>query len=428
MKPNYKTFTEFKQDLNNESSTQEILYLLGIVPDNEIKMIRSPFRKNGRERTPSLQLAGAGEGIWFRDYGGSCYKGDVFTFLQLYYKCTFYEAVLKVTDLYSVTLSDNGFESIKNLSKTQKKLKAEWEQYQKDYLAARSIPEVVAQAKRLFPAEIGYSKNEKRIVVPFFDKAGNVVRFSKRAIFPDQKPKWVHSKNDLTSMVYGYYNYQAFANENIDFMIIVEGPGDAIGVQRAGYANVVAQCGVSSFSKAQVEALEINGVDSVCFLYDPDDAGRNGTLRAALVLCRNNPIIAMNSYVAFLPGPNDAGDAPPEEIRQAIDSKISVLDYIIDNASINDLKKAYLDTPEYLRASVWDEVLNYYAKRKKVTYAAVVQMLTKNRVKKKTQMSERECRLLATAMVEGYEKYEPFTNKTVEQAKKELKMRYKMEV
>lgn len=428
MKKNYKNFTEFKNDLSIESNTQEILYLLGVTSQTGVRMIRSPFRKDGHERTPSMQIAGENEGLWFRDYGDSTYKGDIFTFVQLYYNCTFYEAIAKITELFDVTIDEDAFKNVRKMSEIQKKLQREWEIYRKEYKECKDIDAVKAQATRLFPAEVGYSKSEERIVIPFYDKHGNVVRFSKRAIHDDQKPKWKHTNvlEDLTATVAGYYNFAAI--DQYDDVVLVEGPGDAIGVQRAGFPNVAAQCGVGSFSKAQIDALTVNNVKSVTFLYDPDEAGKKGTLRSCFTLCKHAPILAANSYVAFLKGPKDCGECDKSDIKDALDNKISIFDYIVDSGNFAELKKAYNITPNHLKDAIWGEIINCYAKKNKVTPQSVISSFTKP-VKNTSKMSERQCRLLATAMHPDYsDKYEIFENMSVAQAKKELKIRYKMEV
>lgn len=81
------------EEIKSLYSMRDILQLCGLAPPNRAGFIRCPFHKGDREA--SLR-------VYEKDY--HCFacgaNGDIFTFLQSYYKITFKDAFLKLGGIY----------------------------------------------------------------------------------------------------------------------------------------------------------------------------------------------------------------------------------------------------------------------------------------------------------------------------------------
>lgn len=117
--------------------------------------------------------------------------------------------------------------------------------------------------------KLGYDSQSNRAVVPVYND-GDLVGWSKRAIDPDDQPKWMHSKSmEKSRILFGLDRVSS------DAAIVVEAPLSVIMLDQYGVSNSVATFGCK-MSDAQARMLRAN-FNTVMLWYDPDDAGQAGT-------------------------------------------------------------------------------------------------------------------------------------------------------
>lgn len=119
---------------------------------------------------------------------------------------------------------------------------------------------------------LGYSTEMRRAMVPVYFK-GELVGWSGRAIDDSMQPKWLHSKDmPKSEILFGMDNFTG------DSVVLVEAPLSVIMLDQYGVHNAVSSFGCK-LSDAQARLLRAN-YNNVLIWYDPDDAGRDGTVGA----------------------------------------------------------------------------------------------------------------------------------------------------
>jgi DNA primase len=124
------------------------------------------------------------------------------------------------------------------------------------------------------------SFGDTRITFPLHDVYGTHIGFAYRS--PNIK-FFYNTANQVrpTDMLYGL-NHTSQAIQEQDYALVVEGPLDFLRVYDAGIHNVVSTLG-AGMSWAQM-CLLARFCKSVFLCYDPDDAGRLATAKAAALL------------------------------------------------------------------------------------------------------------------------------------------------
>ena len=146
------------------------------------------------------------------------------------------------------------------------------------YLAQRGITTETAALFGIgFYGQAGIMRG--RVVIPVHNKAGGLVAYAGRAI-DGAEPKYRFPKGFLKSLE--IFNLHSVLKTRIRSVIVVEGFFDAVNVHQSGFQNVVALMG-STLTAAQ-EKLLTQSFDEVTLMLDGDNAGREGTERAAAQL------------------------------------------------------------------------------------------------------------------------------------------------
>ncbi len=124
-----------------------------------------------------------------------------------------------------------------------------------------------------------------RAMFPFIDLTGHIVGFGGRALSPDDKRKYLNSKDTAV------YNKERFLF-SLNFaknaavkdreIILCEGNLDVISLNQAGFENAVASCG-TALTEKQSRALA-NYADHIMICYDADEAGQKATSKAINLL------------------------------------------------------------------------------------------------------------------------------------------------
>lgn len=138
-----------------------------------------------------------------------------------------------------------------------------------------------------------------RVVFPIWDHSGQVRGFQARAVLPDQKPKYMNSREsfifDKGNILYGFN----IAKPNIrqkDSVIVVEGNMDVVVLHQFGFTNSVGTMGVA-FSENSARLLS-NMTRNFYLGMDSDDAGLKGMERINEMLL---PLGILPKYLDFSP-------------------------------------------------------------------------------------------------------------------------------
>lgn len=125
-----------------------------------------------------------------------------------------------------------------------------------------------------------YDRFRNRVMFPIRDKRGRVIAFGGR-VMGDEKPKYLNSPESATyhkgNELYGLY--QALqANDNPEFLFVVEGYMDVVALAQYGIDNAVASLGTATTGE-QIQQM-FRCTEQVICCYDGDRAGRDAAWRA----------------------------------------------------------------------------------------------------------------------------------------------------
>jgi DNA primase len=124
-----------------------------------------------------------------------------------------------------------------------------------------------------------------RLMFPIHDPSGKVIGFGGRALRPGDEPKYLNSRETaLYRKSYVLYNLHRAkeAMRKQEYVVLVEGYMDVIGVYSAGVHNVVASCG-TSLTNTQVRVLK-GHAGRIVVNFDPDSAGANAAQKSIQML------------------------------------------------------------------------------------------------------------------------------------------------
>lgn len=137
-----------------------------------------------------------------------------------------------------------------------------------------------------------------RAMFPFFDLAGHIVGFGGRALSPDDKRKYLNSRDTAVYNKERYLFSMNFAKNACvkdKQILLCEGNLDVISLNQAGFENAVASCG-TALTPQQVKIIS-NYADSVVICYDSDEAGQKATQKAIRLISETGlktSVIKMN--------------------------------------------------------------------------------------------------------------------------------------
>lgn len=279
------------------------------------------------EKTPSCHIHPERE--FFHCFGCGA-GGDVITFVMKYNNLDYWEAVKLLAERGNVALPEtNSFSSSSSVDKKRfyemnkaaarffySQLKTQAGRVCLDYLINKRKLSVETikkygmgfapnswSALKMHMLSLGYTEKElvdaslisrsanntkktfdffvNRAMFPFIDLTGHIVGFGGRALSPDDKRKYLNSKD---TAVYNKdrflfsLNFAKNAAVKERKIILCEGNLDVISLNQAGFENAVASCG-TALTERQARILS-NYADHIILCYDSDEAGQKATSKA----------------------------------------------------------------------------------------------------------------------------------------------------
>jgi DNA primase len=149
-----------------------------------------------------------------------------------------------------------------------------------------------------------FDRFRNRIMFPIFDRNGNTIAFSGRAL-GGEEPKYLNSpETAIFNKSKTLYNYHLARSQirKLQHAVLFEGFADVIAADRAGVTNGIATMG-TSLTEEHVEILRRN-CQTVTICYDSDHAGIEAAFRAGNLLSDSG----MNVFVATMPEGMDPDD------------------------------------------------------------------------------------------------------------------------
>ena len=152
--------------------------------------------------------------------------------------------------------------------------------YTREELIAANLA-VVSQKN----AQNVYDRFRNRIMFPQIDLRGNVIGFAGRALDKDAKAKYINPTETLIFSKRKFlYAMNLAKKSKRPYLIVCEGPMDAIACHQFGFDCAVATQG-TALTEDQVNQIS-KYVDQVIMTYDNDAAGQNATQRAIEMFAR----------------------------------------------------------------------------------------------------------------------------------------------
>ena len=183
-----------------------------------------------------------------------------------------------------------------------------------------------------------------RLMFPIFNRKGQVVAFSGRAMPPDDKERKYINSPELPTYkkrdTLFYFNFAKNAIRQNNKAIVCEGNMDCIAYHQSGLEYAVAPLG-TAFTEEQLKILA-GFADTILLSFDSDEAGQAATKKAILMCRRNN----LTAKVIQLKGGKDPSEIlnkfGKENLTAQVNSAILDSDYFLVRLG----EKYPTDTPE----------------------------------------------------------------------------------
>lgn len=204
-----------------------------------------------------------------------------------------------------------------------------------EYLSGRGIT-----ADSISRFLLGWDMDSGRIVLPAHDER-HILRFLiKRAIKPNDWPKYLYSEDsEKTSILYGACNFDLKQIES-DGLVLVEGSLDAISMHQDGFRNTGGTLG-TYLSRKQAQLISKMRPPCVYLMFDKDAAGYNAIRHAEKML------ISERLKVCLYPsGRSDPAELTKDEKTRSIERAVSITKFnrrVREAATIKPERRSKVD-------------------------------------------------------------------------------------
>lgn len=193
---------------------------------------------------------------------------------------------------------------------------------------------------------------KNRLMFPIFNHRGEVIAFGGRVLGEGQ-PKYLNSPEtplfSKSRILYGL-NFAGPTIRKEDFVILLEGYMDVIGAHQAGVENCVAPLG-TSFTPYHATILK-RYTNQAVVIFDPDSAGINAALRAALILVEQGLYVRVATLPAGLDPDEFITEYGAEEFKNIAKTAPDIMDFQINLL----LKKAGLNMDAQTKTNIAAEL------------------------------------------------------------------------
>jgi DNA primase len=157
-----------------------------------------------------------------------------------------------------------------------------------------------------------YERFSDRLIFPILNPRNQVVGFGGRALKSSDKAKYLNSSQspifDKSSELYGLTYARKFTKK-IEYLLVVEGYMDVVGLHSSGITSCVATLGTAT-TESHIKTLSRNS-HLIIFCFDGDKAGFNAAIKA---LNTTLPLITADMTIKFLFLPD--GEDPDSLVKK----------------------------------------------------------------------------------------------------------------
>jgi DNA primase len=157
-----------------------------------------------------------------------------------------------------------------------------------------------------------YDRFRNRLMFPIFNSKNQVIGFGGRVLSTEDKPKYLNSSQspvfDKSRELYGLSHARKYTKK-IDYLLVVEGYMDVIGLHSSGVTSCVATLGTAT-TPHHIKILARN-THTIIFCFDGDTAGYNAGIKALHTVL---PLINADMSIKFLFLPE--GEDPDSLIKK----------------------------------------------------------------------------------------------------------------
>jgi DNA primase len=167
-----------------------------------------------------------------------------------------------------------------------------------------------------------YDRFRDRIMFPIHNSKGDVIAFGGRVLSENENPKYLNSPEtpifSKSRELYGLYQCRKFSR-SIDYVIVVEGYMDVVGLHQAGIFRTVATLGTATTTEHLQTLSRTSNV--IIFCFDGDKAGRAAAWKALNIAL---PVIKAGIVIKFLflPDNEDPDSLIKKESIKSFESRI----------------------------------------------------------------------------------------------------------
>lgn len=251
------------------------------------KCPKPKHHQNGADQSPSFRVIPY-EQSWFC---GACHSGeknqrakkeedrnygsDIIAFTQWYEECSWFEAILKLSEMYQIPLEEDKNAPLYHAQfRRSKSYHINLTDEMKAYLYARGCNDESIESFM-----IGY--NGRELTFPLINRQKQHIGFTKRSFNPDE-PKYKNSSNSKIFNKSDYFYGSHLITQKHPEVYITEGAFDVILPVQYGVPNVMSTLG-TSFTEQHAQAIKHLGLTPVICM-DGDKAGKRALERAAQML------------------------------------------------------------------------------------------------------------------------------------------------
>jgi DNA primase len=208
-----------------------------------------------------------------------------------------------------------------------------------------------------------YERFSDRLIFPILNPRNQVVGFGGRALKSSDKAKYLNSSQspifDKSSELYGLTYARKFTKK-IEYLLVVEGYMDVVGLHSSGITSCVATLGTAT-TESHIKTLSRNS-HLIIFCFDGDKAGFNAAIKALNITL---PLITADMAIKFLflPDGEDPDSLVKKEGKLKFEERIknatNLSEFLFSHLKGDDFKSVEGKTKFMQKAAKLIELVGY---------------------------------------------------------------------